>query len=246
MVRDQVGQRVKGSSDAEVVLFKEGEEISRSSITNLSIAENYELAIRLDAARAGTTLYREKAYAVNSSYSLAVDINGIRYYPIEVSGDLRVGLGGERHRLDLNLGSDLDGDGLPDVWEEWQLYQAGERPDESGNWDLSLIGPDGDFDGDGQKDGFEYIAGTFAGDASETFGLDIKAWREGEAHFEFYQITGKAYTLEASPDGESWEQVAFAVEASPERASYQADAVGVVTATSPAENPQTLFRLTVR
>jgi hypothetical protein len=71
-------------------------------------------------------------------------MNGLLFYPIEVNGNLTAGKGGESVRLDLNLGVDSDDDGLPDTWEEWQLYQAGYFPDENG-WDLSLIDRDGDL-----------------------------------------------------------------------------------------------------
>ena len=93
--------------------------------------------------------------------SVVVTMNGQNFYPIGVSGSLRATGGGERVRLDLNLGEDKDGDGLPDAWEEWQLYIAGRRPGPNG-WDLSLITRDGDFDGDGISNFNEYIAGTFA------------------------------------------------------------------------------------
>lgn len=246
IVRDQVGQRVSADGNTVIVLLKNFEEVSRSPLSGEQLDQSYELNIRLDANRHGTELYREKAYAVNSSYSLAVEIAGVRYYPIEASGDLKVGVGSERLRLDLNLGEDRDGDGLPDVWEEWQLYQAGHFPGADGLWDLTLLSRDGDFDGDGQSDGFEYIAGTFAGDAGETFGLEIKSWAEGAAHFQFYQIVGKVYTLEASVDGQVWQAADFSVASSEASPTYQAPSVGVVSATSPSSNSKTLYRLTVR
>ena len=100
------------------------------SILILVLDQNYDLAIRLDQNRAGTELYTEKALATESLFSLVVVINNTRFYPIEASGALAAGNGGERIRLDLNLGEDSDLDGLPDVWEQWQLYQSGHHPDE--------------------------------------------------------------------------------------------------------------------
>ena len=59
----------------------------------------------------------------------------------------------------------VDG-GIPDAWEQSQLYAAGILPGEDG-WDLSLIDRDGDFDKDGISNWLEYIAGTFATDPTD-------------------------------------------------------------------------------
>jgi hypothetical protein len=248
MVRDQVGQTLTAEG-AEVVLLKEGVEIGRTPITANRIDQSYELNVRMDQTRSGTALYSEKAISVGGQFSLVVEMNGSVFYPIEVSGTLQAGNGGERSRLDLTLGEDSDGDGLPDVWEQWQLYQAGQYPDADGIWDLSQITADGDFDGDGQSDGFEYIAGTFAGDASETFGMEILGKANGVAELEFYAITGKAYTIESSVDMINWETVSFAVDA-PGNASFSshvAAAVGVVPAyVTPISETHEFYRLTVR
>ena len=248
MVRDQVGQTLS-SEGAEVVLLKGGEEIGRTPISSVWADRSYELRVKIDQARSGTELYTEKAVSVGGVFSLVVEMNGSVYYPIEVSGTLQAGNGGERTRLDLTLGTDSDGDGLPDVWEEWQLYQAGMYPDAQGAWDLSQLSSDGDFDGDGQSDGFEYIAGTFAGDASETFGMEILGKANGVAELEFYAITGKAYTIESSVDMINWETVSFAVDA-PGNASFSshvAAAVEVVPAyVTPISETHEFYRLTVR
>jgi hypothetical protein len=151
-------------------------------------------------------------------------------------------------RLDLTLGEDKDKDGLPDVWEAWQLYQAGYYPDENGEWDLSLIDRDGDFDGDGQSNWLEYLAGTFAGDATETFGLSIKEKLEDSVRFEFFGITGKVYTIESTLDMKTWTQVPFSVGApGTGNNAHQASDVGIVSAfTAPRSRSSEFYRLSVR
>lgn len=247
MVRDQVGQTVTAEG-AEVILLKSGVEVGRTPITSSRIDQSYELNMRIDQNRSGTTFYTEKAIAAQGLFSLVVSMNGELFYPIEVSGNLTAGKGGERVNLDLTLGEDLDKDGLPDVWEAWQLYQAGLYPDENGEWDLSLIDPNGDFDKDGQSNLMEYIAGTFAGDATETFGLTIKEKLAQSVRFEFYGITGKVYTIESSLDMKTWTRVPFAVGAPGTGSSgYQASDVGIVSAyTAPRSHTSEFFRLSVR
>ena len=247
MVRDQVGQTVTAEG-AVVILLKGGVEVGRTPITSNRLDQSYELNVRIDQNRSGTTLYTEKAVAAGGLFSMVVSMNNEFFYPIEVSGNLTAGKGGERVRLDLTLGEDKDGDGLPDVWEAWQLYQAGLYPDENGEWDLSLIDKDGDLDKDGQSNLLEYLAGTFAGDATETFGLTIKAKLPESVRFEFYGITGKVYTIESSPDMKTWTRVPFAVGAPGAGSNaHQAGNVGIVSAfTAPRATTSEFYRLSVR
>jgi len=248
MVRDQVGQTVTGEG-AEIVLLKGGVEIGRTPISSGLLDQNYELKIRIDAARSGTIFYTDKAIAALGTFSLVVSMNGVLFYPIEVNGTLKAGKGGERTRLDLNLGEDANKDGLPDAWEEWQLYLAGYYPDADGKWDLSLLGGmDGHFQKNGLTNLQAYIAGTFAGDPSSTFSLAIKEKRPESVRFEFYAITGKVYTIESTLDMKTWTRVPFAV-GTPGTGSesYQATQVGILSAfTAPRSDTREFFRLTVR
>jgi hypothetical protein len=247
VVRDQVGQTVTAQG-AQVILLKGGVEVGRTPITSSRTDQSYELNVRIDQNRSGTIFYTEKAIAAQGLFSLVVSMNGELFYPIEVSGNLTAGKGGERVKLDLTLGEDKDKDGLPDTWEAWQLYQAGLYPDENGNWDLSLLDKNGDFDQDGQSNLLEYIAGTFAGDATETFGLTIKEKRPQSVRFEFYGITGKVYTIESTLDMKTWTRVAFSVGApSTEVNGYQATSVGIVSVfTAPRSSTSEFYRLSVR
>ena len=252
MVRDQVGQAVTAEG-AEIILLKGGQEIGRCPIAANQLDQSYELNLRIDQNRNGTAFYSDKAVAAQGLFSLVVSMNGSLFYPIEVAGTLKAGKGGERVRLDLTLGEDADKDGLPDVWEQWQLYQAGIYPDENGRWDLSLIDKQGDFDKDGQNNLLEYIAGTFAGDASEKFGLEIKEKQESAVRFAFFGITGKVYTMESSADLQTWARVPFAVGAVPATAGtpatvYQATGVGILSASAAPglASANTFYRLTVR
>jgi hypothetical protein len=246
-VRDQVGQTITAEG-AEILLLKGGVEVGRTPLNPDLLDQNYELKIRIDQSRSGTTFYSAKAIPANGLFSLAVAMNGALFYPIEASGNLSAGKGGERVRVDLNLGEDRDHDGLPDVWEEWQLYQAGRYPDANGVWAIGLLDRNGDFDGDGVSNWNEYVAGTFAGDATETFGLTIRERLPASTRLEFYQITGKVYTIESSLDLKTWAPVPFAVNAPTVFGNaYRAPAVGIISAfTVPRSASREFFRLTVR
>ena len=247
VVRDQVGATLQVQG-AELVLLRNGIELGRTPVfSQLKADFNYELKIPIDQSRPATRTYSEKAVPANGLYSLVVEMNGEKYYPINASGNLQAGSGGERVRLDLNLGVDTDRDGLPDAWEEWQMYQAGLRPGPAG-WDLSLISRDGDFDGDGISNFDEYIAGTFAGDGAERFELRIVNKTATGVKFEFFTITGKLYSIEESADLKTWVPVGLRVGAATAAAlRYQAPTVDIVTATvdSPAAASR-FYRLSVR
>ncbi|WP_377174083.1 hypothetical protein [Roseibacillus ishigakijimensis] len=107
--------------------------------------------------------------------------------------------------LELQVGNDLDGDGLPDSWEQSQMYLAGIL-----DWDLTRITPEGDLDGDGMSNREEYIAGTFAYLFSDAIHLEIDEIHEsGWAELSFLSVIDKMYQLECSADGVNWHPVAF-------------------------------------
>ena len=231
-----------------ISLLSNGVEIGRAVIkSDLQADANYEINIRVDQNRAASRIYSSSAVAAQGLYSLVVVMNGQNFYPIEASGTLRAGNGGERVRLDLNLGADVNQDGLPDAWQEWQLYQAGRRPGTPG-WNINLITKTGDFDGDGISNFQEYVAGTFAGDATERFELQITNKTATTVTFGFFAITGKVYAIEESADLRTWTIVPMATAPDGAAASYyRASAVGVLAAyiSAPADASR-FYRLTVR
>lgn len=62
-VRDQVGQTLTAQG-AVLILLKGGVEVARAPINSaLLLDQNYELNIRIDQNRSGTTFYSDKAIA---------------------------------------------------------------------------------------------------------------------------------------------------------------------------------------
>jgi len=109
----------------------------------------------------------------------------------------------QKTRLNLTLGEDTDGDGLPDAWERMLIAASGE--------DLMLtdISPYDDFDGDGITNLDEYLAGTYAFDPQDGFRLNIVNVSGRTPYVEFMVIQGRTYTLLASPDLKTWTPVDF-------------------------------------
>ncbi len=247
VVRDQVGATL-AAEGADLILLRDGREVVRTRIRSaLEGGQNYELKVSIDASRGSTRLYANHAVPAQGVFTLVVELNGQRFYPIEVAGTLRAGHGGERIRLDLTLGADANNDGLPDAWQEWVLFQSGRTRGTAG-WDINLITRDGDFDGDGISNYHEYIAGTFAGDAAERFELRIVGKSPTAVAFEFYAITDKVYTIEQSSDLRTWQATPFST--SPGSAAvtwFRAANIGVQPGFVPVTPGDARFyRLTVR
>ncbi len=251
-VRDEQGVLIPANG-AAVVMSQGGVQRMREPLTAMSGADfNYQIRMRIDMGRSLTATYSSLVVPTASSYSLAIDIGGVLYHPIEITATPpTVGTPADRVRLNLTLGVDSDGDGLPDAWEEAQLYQAGYLPGEDG-WYLSLIDRDGDFDGDGLSNWLEYLAGTYAGDASSTIRLDIKEKAGDNVRLETYAIFGKSYTIESSTDLKTWVVEPFALTdpAAEAPAEFQASLIspvtGITSLYAKGTETTTYYRLTIR
>jgi hypothetical protein len=206
MVRDEYGKTLQ-LDGASVAFSKDGQQVLRVPIQASSLLnQNYQIRLRMDMQRAGTVKYNDLAQNPGQQFTLAVRINDILYQPLEMTTPPAVGKPGSRVRLDLTLGVDSDGDGIPDAWQISQLYAAGILPDENG-WRFDLLPRDGDFDGDGISNYIEYIAGTYATDGSDYLSLKLVEKQPSSVRLAFYSIIGKTYSLEASSDMKNWVQV---------------------------------------
>lgn len=208
MVRDEYGKALT-MDGASVIFSRDGNQVLKVPIQASSLLnQNYQIRLRMDMQRVGTVKYNDLAQNPGQQFTLAVRINDILYHPIEMSTPPIVGKPGERVRLNLTLGVDSDGDGIPDAWKISQLYAAGIMPDENG-WRFDLLDRDGDFDGDGISNYNEYIAGTYATDSSDFLSLKIVEKQQSSVRLSFYSIIGKTYSLEASSDLKNWVPVSL-------------------------------------
>ncbi|MBT6463215.1 MAG: tandem-95 repeat protein [Opitutae bacterium] len=88
---------------------------------------------------------------------------------------------------------DDDSDDLPDEWETTHFG------------DLSQTGS-GDYDGDGQENHIEYLAGTDPKDPNKSFTLGQPKFQDGQFLFTFEGLQGKIYRLESTvKPSESWQ-----------------------------------------
>ncbi len=214
MVRDEFGSPIS-TPGAEVILeTSAGVQIKTQVISGLEPGVNYRLAVPMDAGIA-SDLYKPTALRPTVPFRIKVKIGTVTYLPIEMSGNFaQMGQPARRTLLNLTLGEDTDGDGLPDAWE--RLI----------NSDITKVNPTDDPDGDKLTNLQEYLAGTYALDAKEGFTLNIVRLNSGSPVLEFLAIRGRTYTLFGSVDLKTWTPLTFrltteAAAATP-RQNYQA------------------------
>ena len=205
LVRDELGHPLK--VDQAEILFESASGVRMTSRVAMTAegARNYELRIPIDSGITGD-LYMPTAMRPTVPFKIRVRVGTTVYLPIEMSGDYSLlGQPGKKTRLNLTLGVDADGDGLPDAWER-ALIAAGGSPKS-----IADILPGADADGDGLTNVDEYVAGTYAFDKEDGYDLKIKASAGGAAILEFMAVRGRTYSIQSSRDLKQWTTEEFRV-----------------------------------
>ena len=204
-IRDELGTPLAAGSATVLFEAASGVTLTTGIILGNEPGVNYSLVVPMDA---GVTedLYKATALKPTVPFSIRVRIGGVNYLPIQLQGRFAaLGQPGRKTRLDLTLGADTDGDGLPDAWERALLAALG------GNRTLADIRGDGDDDGDGLSNLQEYLAGTYAFDKEDGFSLKIERLEAGKPVLKFLAIRGRSYQIQASTDLSTWTAVPFEV-----------------------------------
>jgi hypothetical protein len=168
---------------------------------------NYRLELNLDS---GGGYYTTNAVHAGDPLTVAVAVAGTDA-PLMPTHTLNAGKPGSLTRLDLCTGTDSDGDGLPDEWEQLLVEQSGGLLA-----DIAAVRPTDDFDGDGMSNRDEFQAGTFP--FLDTDLLAVQELKpvsaEGRFSVRFLAIANMTYRLVGRErlDGGTWYPVLFAGE----------------------------------
>ena len=198
-VRDEFGYPLN-AGPAIVYLETEAGIASYGSVVHgIAGDRNYQLSIPMDAGRT-LERYQPTAQRPWVGFKLWVQIGETVYLPIEMRGELsQLGKPSESTRIDLTLGEDSDGDGLPDAWE---LANGGS---------LDALAPGEDGDGDGLSNLDEYLAGTHASDKENVLDLAIEDISGGSPRLSFTATRGRTYQLQGSADLSQWQAIPFSL-----------------------------------
>lgn len=205
LVRDEYGNPIDVTS-AEVVLeTASGVQVKTTIFPHLDSGVNYRLAVPMDAGLADD-LYKFTALRPAAPFKIKVRIGNTVYLPLEMVADYsHLGEPGRSTLLNLTLGEDTDGDGIPDAWERALMQVTGM------NKPLSEIRPGDDADGDGLSNLDEYLAGTYPFDPTNGLTLAAKHVSNGIPQLEFTAVQGRTYLIQGSMDLKTWQSVNFRV-----------------------------------
>ena len=239
LVRDQYGSPINLAGGQVILVSASGREL-KTQIGYSDPGVNYQLEVPMDAGLT-SDLYQATAMQPTMPFQIKVIINKVTYLPMELKGKSSlIGQPGQRTRLDLTLGEDKDGDGLPDAWERMI------------NRDIAKVNP-GDVNANGLTNLQAYLTGTYALTGSDGLKLNIEEVRNGEPVMKFMGVTGHAYTLLGSADFVTWTPVSFRITAEGAtavvRSSYLAAKVAAIEVqgvTLGLASVPTFFKLQIR
>ncbi len=230
MVRDEMGHPLRIKGAVVILETASGMQLTTKVVPDLEPDTNYELSVPMDSGITADA-YQPTAISPAVRFRFRVRIGQTMYLPIQIKSDYAlIGRPGQRTRLDLTLGEDSDGDGLPDAWERAVIAARGGT--------LESIKPGDDSDGNGLSNRDEYIAGTYAFDPEDAFTLKIAAVNQGSAILEFMAIKGRVYTILGSHDMREWLPVGFKIPgANAAQLEYDATDVRMLRVEAPPAGP---------
>ena len=197
LVRNEFGDPLSLPSAQIILETITGVQITDNINPNREPGVNYRLSLAMDA---GTTLdlYKPTALKPTIEFRIKVKIGTTTYLPIEMTANYaNLGKPAQSTRIDLTIGEDSDGDGLPDAWERLLLAMLG-------GGTLADIRPGDDADGDGISNLNEYLAGTYAFDPADGFRLNLVPRADGPPLLEFMVVNGRTYTIHSSTNLQDW------------------------------------------
>jgi hypothetical protein len=204
VVRDSLGYPL--GDGAEVILeAASGARVRAFVLAEVDSVINYRLQVPMDAGLTDD-LYAPTALMPAAPFKLRVRVGNTTFLPIEMTADFStLGIPGGRTRMDLTLGVDADGNGLPDAWEKAVAAHLGRV------WQAGQIHPDDAYPGAGLTYREVYLAGTYAMDPKDGFALQLIVTPGQAPKLAFTAVKGRTYTLQSATVLGEWTATPFRV-----------------------------------
>ena len=202
MARDEYGNPLR--TNATIVLTTStGLSVSAQVDPDLEPGVNYQLVVPMDSG-VKSDAYKTGVLQATVPFRIRVTINNTTFLPLEMVGDYSLlGQPGKRTRIDLTLGEDTNGNGLPDAWERAMIAARG--------WNVALtnLTAGSSFGTNGVTLLQEYVAGTYGFEDGNGLNLAIARVEAGTPVLEFLAVRGRSYAIVGSTDLKTWVPVAF-------------------------------------
>jgi len=244
LVRDQYGTPFTSASTLIILETPTGVQLTSAVTPGLAAGVNYQINVPMDA---GLTpdLYQSSALVAAAPFKLYVVTGGATNLPLQMTGNFSLlGQPAQSTRLDLTLGVDANGDGIPDAWEQAFLTAIGSSLSLS-NLNANLV-----LTSDGLTLWQEFLLGTYPFDPSQPFLVKLVSLTAGAPLLEFTTMTGRSYTVLGSPDLNQWTPLSFQVPAEGASGAIQQfysapgiNTVQVQVLPDPTGAPMRFFRL---
>jgi hypothetical protein len=205
VVRDRYGTPLTTSSAQVILQSPAGQTATTTIIPGFAPGINYQMKVPMDAGQT-PDLYSPNAFLASTAFKMVVVIGGVTNIPIEmVTTNSVLGQPGSTARVDLTLGVDVNGDGLPDAWEYAFMATIGT------NVSLSSLNANSILTPDGLTLRQQYILGVYPFDPADPFIITYIGNKTTPA-IQFPTITGRTYTVQVSQDMKTWAPVNFAMD----------------------------------
>ena len=240
IVRNELGNPLEGENIKIKVMSDNGITVVNSFVKSvIRPGINYSLKIPM-SSNTGIKMFDTKSFSHNMNFNIIINIAGKNYIPIEMVGNFKsMGRPGGTTHLDLTLGEDLDGDGLPDAWERSIADAYG--------LSINEILPGGDNDKDGLTNLEEYRSGNYAFDSEDGVLIDNFIHSNDRTEFEFFSIIGRSYKIYESTNLQKWEEKKFIID-NPEgkpKASFIAQKSKIIKAYVNSASNKSFYKIMV-
>jgi hypothetical protein len=246
--RDQYGTPLISTTARVILQTPSGIQYTAPVVPGIGLpGVNYLLRVPLDS---GVTenLYQPNVLVPAAAFKLKVVIGTVTNLPIEMtSTNFALGVWTKSTRIDLTLGTDSNGDGLPDNWERAFLSTIGATNT------LASLNANMILTPDGRTLRQQFLLGTALLDPSHPLRIAFLGFAGTSPALQFPTLSGRTYTVLTSTNLNDWSLVAFNLASDPPYAPAQSfylascTAIIQVYAAPPPEGaPHVFYRIQVQ
>jgi len=241
LARDQYGTPLSAANVQILLETQTGVNIPVQVVPGLAPGVNYQIKVPMDAGLTPDP-YQANALTYAAPFRMYVLIGSTTNLPLQtLTNYTALGKSGGSTRIDLTLGVDSNGDGIPDAWEYAYLASLGL------NLPLSALNGNQNLAHDGRTLMQEFALGNYPFDPGDAFKVTIVGMNGNSPIVQFPTMTGRSYTLLGSRDMTHWSPLTFQLPSEgpngPGHTFYYSSGIGTTQAQviAPAGSPQGLF-----